>query len=134
MFCPYPGTIKYGHILLVGVIGKYEYRPYVRRIGHNEQIEFHCDKGYKMVGPPAATCVDGQWSPDNKPYCAPGQHPRMLYIFRGKRSINETDSDDQHNEINILSTKDKYLDNDSPGNDVISQVDGGWLYLVLFLE
>jgi hypothetical protein len=32
-------------VLLVGKIGKYEYRPYVKYIGHNEQIEFQCDKG-----------------------------------------------------------------------------------------
>ena len=42
---------------------------------------------YKRVGPHAATCVDGQWSPDSKPYCVPVQHPRLLYIFRGKRSL-----------------------------------------------
>ena len=45
MYCPYPGTIKNGQILLVGVIGKYEYRQYVRRIGHNEEIEYQCAKG-----------------------------------------------------------------------------------------
>ncbi len=72
VYCPYPGTIKNGQILLVGVIGKYEYRPYVRRIGHNEQIEYQCNKGFKRVGPLAATCVDGIWSPDMKPHCVPG--------------------------------------------------------------
>ena len=44
---------------------------------------------YKRVGPQAATCVDGQWSPDSKPYCVPGQHPRLMYIFRGKRSLRK---------------------------------------------
>ena len=44
MYCDYPGKIKNGEILLVGEIGKYEYREYVRRIGHNEQIEYQCTK------------------------------------------------------------------------------------------
>ena len=37
-------------MLLVGVIGKYEYMDYVKRIGHNKEIEFNCDKGYKRIG------------------------------------------------------------------------------------
>ena|SRR6218665_1197180 len=84
--CKYPGTIENGQVLLVGVIGKYEYRPYAKSIVHNVQIEFHCDKEYKLVGPAAATCVDGQWSPENKPICVQKQHPRPLYIYRGRRS------------------------------------------------
>ena len=85
VFCQYPGTIENGQILLVGVIGKYEYRPYVRRVAHNDQIEFTCDKEFKRVGPAGATCVDGQWSPESKPQCEPKQHPRPLYIYRGRR-------------------------------------------------
>ena len=87
VYCNYPGTIENGQILLVGAIGKYEYRHYVRRIGHNEKIEYICHKGYKRVGPMAATCVDGLWSPKMKPFCVLGQHPKMLYIFRGKRDV-----------------------------------------------
>ena len=44
VYCPYPGTIENGQILLVGVIGKYEYRSYVKRIGHNDVIEYQCSK------------------------------------------------------------------------------------------
>ena len=44
VYCPYPGTIENGQILLVGVIGKYEYRSYVKRIGHNDVIEYQCNK------------------------------------------------------------------------------------------
>lgn len=84
--CKYPGTIDNGQVLLVGVIGKYEYRPYAKSIVHNVQIEYHCDKEFKLVGPAAATCVDGQWSPENKPLCVQKQHPRPLYIYRGRRS------------------------------------------------
>ena len=63
-------------------MGKYDYRPYVEHVGHNDQIEYECDKGYKRVGPQAATCVGGRWSPSLKPECIPGQHPKLLYIFR----------------------------------------------------
>ena len=68
--------------MLVGKIGKYEYRKYVERIGHSEQIEYQCNKGYKLAGPGAATCVDGGWSPLHKPLCVPGQHPKMMHLFR----------------------------------------------------
>ena len=44
VFCEHPGSIMNGKILLVGVIGKYEYRPYVKNVWHNQQIEYHCDK------------------------------------------------------------------------------------------
>ena len=44
VYCPYPGTIDNGMILLVGVIGKYEYRPYVRNVGNYQQIEYQCDE------------------------------------------------------------------------------------------
>lgn len=95
MYCDYPGTIEHGTILLVGAIGKYEYRAYVSRIGQNERIEYRCDKGYKLVGPVAATCVDGNWSPTVRTRCVLGQHPKMLYIFRGKRDVgNVTDDED----------------------------------------
>jgi len=85
VYCQYPGTIDNGTILLVGVVGKYEYRPYVRTIKHNEQIEYQCGKEFVRVGPAAATCVDGQWSPPSLPECKPKKHPRLLYIARGRR-------------------------------------------------
>ncbi len=44
--------------MLVGVIGKYEYRPYVRRVGNYQQIEYQCDEvglcdkqGWVPLGP-----------------------------------------------------------------------------------
>ncbi|XP_064649036.1 sushi, von Willebrand factor type A, EGF and pentraxin domain-containing protein 1-like isoform X2 [Lineus longissimus] len=75
VYCPYPGTIKHGKILLKGVIGKYEYRDYVKRIGQGQEIEFQCEAGYRQVGPTGATCVDGVWSPDIKPECVEEKHP-----------------------------------------------------------
>ncbi len=45
-------------------------------------------QGFKREGPKGATCIDGRWSPDEKPTCIPGKHPENLYIFRGKRSLS----------------------------------------------
>ncbi|XP_074642636.1 sushi, von Willebrand factor type A, EGF and pentraxin domain-containing protein 1-like [Tubulanus polymorphus] len=81
-YCPYPGTIENGKILLVGVIGKYEYRIYVERIGQGEVIEFQCKKGYKRIGPAGATCIDGVWSPDNRPLCQKGKHLRLIRTWQ----------------------------------------------------
>ncbi|ELT92507.1 hypothetical protein CAPTEDRAFT_223767 [Capitella teleta] len=88
VYCEYPGTINNGDVLLVGRIGKYEYRSYVKGTGHNEVIEFHCHKGYKRSGPAASTCVNGDWSPANKPVCVPKQHPNLLpvFMYRSRRS------------------------------------------------
>ena len=43
VFCPYPGELKKGKILLVREIGKFEYQPYIKQVGHNEEIEYNCD-------------------------------------------------------------------------------------------
>ena len=37
-----------GKILLVGNMGLYDYRPYVKKITNDRQILFDCDKGYKL--------------------------------------------------------------------------------------
>jgi CUB/sushi domain-containing protein len=93
--CEFPGVLNNGTVMLVGVIGKYEYREYVRRVGHNEKIEYHCDKEFRRNGPVGATCVDGSWSPPHKPKCLPKQHPHQYYryMFRGRRPFQSA----QHN-------------------------------------
>ena len=32
VYCPYPGTVPQGRVLLVGNMGMYDYRPYVRKV------------------------------------------------------------------------------------------------------
>jgi len=66
-YCEYPGEIRHGQILLVGVTGKFEYRNYIKKVVHSEKIEYHCGKEFQRVGPAAATCVNGQWSPPGLP-------------------------------------------------------------------
>ena len=68
VFCPFPGFVENGKVLLVGAMGLYEYRPYVRKIRNNRQIMFQCSRGYELVGgPTGATCIDGHWSPPQLP-------------------------------------------------------------------
>ena len=55
-------------MLLVGNMGLYDYRPYVRKVTNNRQIMYECDRGFMLDdGPPGATCVAGKWSPKQMP-------------------------------------------------------------------
>lgn len=86
VYCPFPGYLENGKIMLVGHMGTYDYRPYIKHVTNNRQILFECDRGYSLVdGPPGATCIDGQWSPRQLPRCELYSHPKLL---RWNRSIN----------------------------------------------
>ena len=68
VYCPFPGYIENGKVLLVGNMGLYDYRPYVRKVTNNRQIMYECDRGFMLDdGPPGATCVAGKWSPKQMP-------------------------------------------------------------------
>ncbi|KAL7300726.1 hypothetical protein TKK_0006705 [Trichogramma kaykai] len=89
VYCPFPGYVQNGKVLLVGNMGVYDYRPYVKKIVNNKQIMYDCDKGYYLAsGPPGATCIGGSWSPKELPKCELGQHPRIRWNRR-KRSAGE---------------------------------------------
>ena len=83
MYCPFPGFLENGKILLVGNMGLYDYRPYVKKISNDRQILFDCDKGFKLdVGAPqGATCIDGEWSPPEVPQCKPSVHPSIRSVL-----------------------------------------------------
>uniref|UniRef100_A0A182JZ61 Sushi, von Willebrand factor type A, EGF and pentraxin domain-containing protein 1 n=1 Tax=Anopheles christyi TaxID=43041 RepID=A0A182JZ61_9DIPT len=88
VYCQFPGYIPNGKVLLVGNMGLYDYRPYVRKVINNKQIMYECDKGYVIEsGPPGATCIGGKWSPTELPICIPGQHPRLRWNRR-RRSLD----------------------------------------------
>ncbi|XP_056646420.1 sushi, von Willebrand factor type A, EGF and pentraxin domain-containing protein 1 isoform X4 [Diorhabda sublineata] len=90
VYCPYPGNVQNGKILLVGNMGLYDYRPYVRKVTNNKQIMYDCDKGYVLAeGPPGATCIGGHWSPKELPLCLLGQHPRIRWNRRKRSAIME---------------------------------------------
>ncbi|XP_014258644.1 CUB and sushi domain-containing protein 3 isoform X2 [Cimex lectularius] len=87
VYCPFPGYVENGKILLVGNMGLYDYRPYVRKVNNNKQVMYECNKGFTLLeGPPGATCVAGAWSPKQLPKCVPGLHPRLRWS-RKKRSL-----------------------------------------------
>ena len=66
IYCKFPGYIEKGKVLLVGNMGLYDYRPYVRKVKNNRQIVFECGRGHKLEnGPPGATCIDGRYVTNN---------------------------------------------------------------------
>lgn len=69
-------------------MGMYDYRPYVRKITNNRQIMYECERHYTLdpQGPPGATCVDGRWSPIEKPRCVRGSHPQVIKENRKRRA------------------------------------------------
>ncbi|XP_048510711.1 uncharacterized protein LOC105691170 isoform X2 [Athalia rosae] len=91
VFCPFPGYINNGKVLLVGNMGVYDFRPYVKKIVNNKQIMYDCDRGYILSeGPPGATCIGGYWSPRELPKCIPGQHPRLRWSRRRRSIVNSS--------------------------------------------
>lgn len=70
--CSFPGNIDHGRVLLVGLTGMYDYKPYIRRISNNRQIAYECENGYRLNdgAPSGATCINGQWKPEGLPLCA----------------------------------------------------------------
>ncbi|GIY81913.1 protein lev-9 [Caerostris extrusa] len=84
---PSPESSPNGRVLLVGYMGMYDYRPYVKKVTNNRQIMYECHRHYTLVeGPPGATCVDGQWSPKQMPRCVRGSHP-VLTTQRRRREL-----------------------------------------------
>ncbi len=53
VFCPYPGKLIKGRILLIREIGKFEYLPHIKQVRHNEQIQYDCN---------AVSITNVQWS------------------------------------------------------------------------
>lgn len=84
--------------MLVGHMGMYDYRSYVRRVGNNKQILYECDRGYHIVeGPLGASCIDGHWSPGVLPSCVRFFHPKLSRWNRDLRvSTDELAKDATH--------------------------------------
>lgn len=106
VYCSFPGFIPHGKVLLVGNMGVYDYRPYVKKVPNNKQIMYDCDKGYVLSeGAPGATCIGGNWSPRELPACLPGQHPRLRWSRR-RRSIDIA----QHKTNNTTGSYRKFIE------------------------
>jgi hypothetical protein len=74
VYCRFPGYLANGRLMLVGHMGMYDYRPYVRKVMHGRQIAFECQKGFYLNGPTGSTCLNGVWSPSNLPQCLPNSY------------------------------------------------------------
>jgi hypothetical protein len=49
--------IDNGKVLLVGNMGLYDYRPYVKKVINNKQIMYDCDKGYVLENGPVSSFI-----------------------------------------------------------------------------
>lgn len=106
VYCPFPGFLESGRVLLVGHMGMYDYRPYVRKVTNNKQIVYECDRGYYVFGAPAATCVDGQWSPRELPKCLRGSHPNILMMgLKRRRRSSSSYSSQSNRKPDIFDTR-----------------------------
>ncbi|XP_037078629.1 protein lev-9-like, partial [Pollicipes pollicipes] len=93
VYCTFPGDIANGSVLLVGNMGLYDYRAYVRKVRNNRMISYKCQRGFTLsAGPPGATCVDGVWRPPRLPTCSPDKHPTLTSWFN-KRSVRSVRSE-----------------------------------------
>lgn len=101
VYCPFPGFIENGRILLVGHMGMYDYRPYVKKVTNKKQIVFECDKGYFVSGAPGATCIDGSWSPKTLPQCIRGSHP-VFNWFQRRRKRSSFDQLNVNNDTIVI--------------------------------
>lgn len=82
IYCPNPGTISNGKIHKKGQIGKFEFKAYIVTIRHGDRLSYECDRGYELLGTTGATCVDGQWSPNERPMCKRSSHPALQKLWK----------------------------------------------------
>ena len=103
IFQKYPFFMNHSQILLVGNMGLYDYRPYVKKITNNRQIIFDCDKGWRLRlgSAEGATCIGsrffitagkktyccfciigGEWSPPGIPSCVRENHPEIKWLVQ----------------------------------------------------
>ncbi|KAK3789132.1 hypothetical protein RRG08_012754 [Elysia crispata] len=80
-YCEPPGKLQNGKVYKKGSYGKFKFHDYIKTIRHGERLIYECNRNYKLVGPRGAACVNGKWSPKNKPQCIEAKHPLFRKIF-----------------------------------------------------
>ncbi|KAK7095002.1 hypothetical protein V1264_006470 [Littorina saxatilis] len=81
-YCPNPGDIDNGKVFKKGSVGKFLFRDFIYTIKHGTRLEYECDRNYKLVGPRGAACVNGNWSPKDKPLCVKSRHPLFHKLWK----------------------------------------------------
>uniref|UniRef100_A0A0L8I6E4 Sushi domain-containing protein n=3 Tax=Octopus bimaculoides TaxID=37653 RepID=A0A0L8I6E4_OCTBM len=82
IFCPNPGSLANGKIYKKGHLGNFVFKPYIVTIRHGDRLMYECERGYELLGPTGATCVDGQWSPEDRPLCKQSSHPALQKLWK----------------------------------------------------
>ncbi|KAK0065517.1 protein lev-9 [Biomphalaria pfeifferi] len=81
-YCPNPGTLLDGNIYKVGSLGKFLFNDYIVTIKHGERLIYECKRNFKLEGPRGAACVNGKWSPGEKPRCLRSRHTLFNKIWK----------------------------------------------------
>uniref|UniRef100_A0A0B6ZQR3 Sushi domain-containing protein n=1 Tax=Arion vulgaris TaxID=1028688 RepID=A0A0B6ZQR3_9EUPU len=80
-FCMNPGVLESGEVLKIGTHGKFHFSDYIVTIKHGDRLEYRCDRDHKLVGSKGAACVNGRWSPSDKPKCVRWKHPIFTKLW-----------------------------------------------------
>ncbi|XP_059177917.1 protein lev-9-like isoform X2 [Physella acuta] len=80
--CENPGQLVNGNIYKVGKHGKFQFREYIFTIRHGDRLVYECSRNYKLIGPRGAACVNGKWSPQEKPVCEKSSHPLFTKLWK----------------------------------------------------
>ncbi|KAL3870372.1 hypothetical protein ACJMK2_038442 [Sinanodonta woodiana] len=83
-YCINPGTITNGTTFLKGIQGKFVFKHYIRTIKHGTRLVYECDRGFRLIGPGGATCVNGEWQPNLRnpgTKCEEAKHPPPVKLW-----------------------------------------------------
>ncbi|XP_059151508.1 protein lev-9-like [Physella acuta] len=81
-YCANPGSLQNGSVYKVGKHGKFLFQDYITTIKHGDRLVYECNRNFKLVGPKGAACVNGNWSPKEKPVCEKSSHPLFRKLWK----------------------------------------------------
>nr|KAG5703035.1 hypothetical protein BaRGS_016196 [Batillaria attramentaria] len=81
-FCANPGKLDNGTVYKRGRDGRFKFQEFIYTIRHGTRLEYECDRNFKLQGPRGAACVNGSWSPAEKPRCVRWRHPLFHKLWK----------------------------------------------------